>query len=397
MKDLKHLYYFENLLQETNNDLIREASEEGKIAIGNVCSMIPEVLLDIPGCFSVRLRAPHTGSIDMGTYYMTSLLCEYCRAMLERAIEGGYQFLDCVIAPDACAQMNRCVENMDLLKTCGKDKFFITYSDVPMKADETALKHYVKNMRLKALEPLHDVYGIDISDASLIEAVKQHNIISNLITKIGEYRKEENPRITGYEFAVLTIATHCCPKDKLIGKLEETLEELKTRVCNDTKKFRAKVVVVGSEIDDPDFIKLIEDAGALVVADRYCFGSFPGRQEIILNDQEDVLLQICRHYLYEGQCPRYMNTDKIDQRHSYVADLATQFHADGIIYEQLKFCDYWGYERALASHVLRDEYKVPVLSIDRPYVVGASGQLRTRVQAFVESIEIKKIQEGTSK
>ncbi len=394
MKDLKHLYYFENLLQEANNDLVREASQEGKIAVGNVCSMIPEVLLDIPGCFSVRLRAPHTGSIDMGTYYMTSLLCEYCRAMLERAIEGGYQFLDCVIAPDACAQMNRCVENMDLLKTCGKEKFFITYSDVPMKADETALKHYVKNMRLKALEPLRDVFGIDISDTSLRKAVKQHNEMSNLITQIGAYRKEENPRITGYEFAVFTIATHCCPKEKLIAKLEETLEELKTRKSDETKKFRAKVVVVGSEIDDPDFIKLIEDAGALVVADRFCFGSFPGRQEIILNDQEDVLLQICRHYLYEGQCPRYMNTDKINQRHSYVADLARQYHADGIIFEQLKFCDYWGYERALASHVLRDEYNVPVLSIDRPYVVGASGQLRTRVQAFVESIEIKKIQGG---
>lgn len=394
MKDLKHLYYFENLLQDVNNDLVREACLEGKVAVGNVCSLIPEVLLNVPGCFSVRLRAPHTGSMDMGTYYMTSLLCEYCRATLERAIEGGYQFLDCIIAPDACAQMNRCIENMDLLKTCQKEKFFITYSDVPMKADETALKHYVKNMRLKALDPLRETFGIDTSDNALRAAVALHNEVSRLISEIGEYRKEENPRITGYEFAVLTIATHCCPKDKLIDKLAETLEELKTRQSDEGKKFRAKVVLVGSEIDDPDFVKLIEDAGALVVADRYCFGSFPGRQPIELNDTEDVLTQICRHTLYTGQCPRYMNTEKINQRHSYVADLARDFHADGIIYEQMKFCDYWGYERALASHVLRDEYDVPVLSIDRPYVVGAAGQLRTRVQAFVESIEIKKIQEG---
>ena len=64
-------------------------------------------------------------------------------------MEGGYNFLDCIIAPDACAAMNRCVENIDLLKTCEKEKFFITYSDVPMKSDETALKHYVKQMRLR--------------------------------------------------------------------------------------------------------------------------------------------------------------------------------------------------------------------------------------------------------
>lgn len=395
MKDLKHLYYFVNLLEETNNELVREGIAGGDIAIGNVCSLIPEVLLNLPGTFSVRLRAPNTGSIEMGTYYMTSLLCEYCRALLERAIEGGYNFLDCIIAPDACSQMNRAVENMDLLKTNSKDKFFITYADVPMKSDETALKHYVKQMRLKALEPIHKSYGIDISDTSLRKAVELHNKIARLITEIGEFRKEENPPITGYEFAVLTIATYCCPKELLVEKLEETLEEMKERKKDDKVKTRVRVVLVGSEVDDPGFIKLIEDAGALVVADRFCFGSFPGRQEIILNDKEDVLTQICRQYLIWGQCPRFMNTDKIKERQTYVDQLAKDFSADGLIYEQMKFCDYWGYERALGSHVMRDEYKYPVLSIDRPYVVGSSGQLRTRVQAFVESIEMKKLQEVT--
>ena len=393
MKDLKHLYYFENLLQEVNNDLVREATSHGRIAIGNVCSLIPEVLLNLPGCFSVRLRAPHTGSIEMGTYYMTSLLCEYCRALLERSIEGGYQFLDCIIAPDACAQMNRCVENMDLLKTCNKEKFFITYSDVPMKSDESALNHYIKQMRLKTLEPLHDVFGIDTSDEALREAVELHNKIARLITEIGEFRKDEKIKITGYEFSVLTIASYCCPKDLILEKLSETLEEIRTREADEKKQYRARVVLAGSEIDDPDFIKLIEESGALVVADRFCFGSFPGRQEIILNDSEDVLTQICRHYITGGKCPRYMNTEKINERQTYVNELAKYFHADGIIYEQMKFCDYWGYERPFASHVLHDEFNYPVLSVDRPYVVGTSGQLRTRVQAFVESIEIKKLQE----
>ena len=150
--------------------------------------------------------------------------------------------------------------------------------------------------------------------------------------------------------------------------------------------------MVGSEIDDPDLIRLTEEAGALVVADRFCFGSFPGRQQIVLNDDEDALTQICRQYLAWGQCPRFMDTAKIDERKAYVDTLAKDFHADGIVYEQMKFCDYWGYERASASHIMREDFGYPVLSIDVPYAAGNSGQLRTRVQAFVESIEIKKIQ-----
>ena len=105
------------------------------------------------------------------------------------------------------------------------------------------------------------------------------------------YRKEENPRITGYEFHVINLVTYCCPKYLIIDKLRETAEELKTRVPDEKKNYRAKVVVVGSEMDDPDFTKLIEESGALVVADRYCFGSLPGREVIELKDDGTPLLE----------------------------------------------------------------------------------------------------------
>lgn len=105
MKDLKHLLYFENLLQEAHNDLIAQAQNEGKICVAYACENTPEPLLNLPGSFSTRLRAPRTGSMEMATYYMTSFLCEYSRALLERAIEGGYNFADCMITPDGCSMM----------------------------------------------------------------------------------------------------------------------------------------------------------------------------------------------------------------------------------------------------------------------------------------------------
>lgn len=391
MKDLKHIYDLETLLQETYNSLARQARDRGEIAIGSTCSLIPEPLLNLPGCFSVRLRAPRTGSIEMGTYYMTSIMCEACRAILERAIEGGYQFLDCMLTPDSCAQMNRCVENIEHLNLSGREGFFVTYADVPMKSDETALRHYVRQMRQYVLEPLEKRFSIDTSEQALRRAVALHNRISGLLMEIGDFRREENPRITGYEFAVLCLATYCCPKEPLIPILGETLAELRNRQPDQRPGYRAKVVLAGSEIDDPQLIRMIEEAGALVVADRFCLGSFPGREEICLREEEDALTGICRHYMEGGQCPRFMNTEKIRERHAYMNRLAQRFHADGIIYQQIKFCDYWGYERAYASQVMREEYGCPVLSIDRPYAVGNAGQLRTRVQAFVESMEIKKL------
>ena len=395
MRDLKHFYEFEKLLEDANNELVRKAKDAGKICVASVCENIPEPLLNLPGTFSVRLRAPKTGSMEMATYYMTSFLCEYSRALLERAIEGGYNFTDCIIAPDGCTMLNRCVENMELLKTMSKhnDRFFYEFMEIPMKCDDNALNLYMLQCTNHILKPLEKVYGIDVSDAAIRKAVAEHNEICRLIREIGEFRKEEKPRITGYEYHIICLVSYVCPKELLLEPLRETLEELKTREPDD-KKYRARVVFVGSEVDDVDVIKLVEESGAYVCADRFCYGSFPGRDVIPLNDEEPALLQVCRAYMKRGQCPRYMDQPKMVGRRQYVADLAKEYKADGIIYEQMKFCDPWAYERMIGSQVLRNDFGYPVLAIDRPYAIGSSGQMRTRVQAFVESVEIKKLQGG---
>lgn len=394
MKDLKHLYYFEKLLEDANNDLIREAQADGRKCVATLCENVPEPLINLPGIFSARLRAPRTGSIEMATYYLTSFLCEYTRALLERAIEGGYNFADCLIVPDGCSMLNRCVENMELLKTMTKEHFFYDYMEIPMKADDNGLNLYVLQCKNHILKPLSEKFGIDISDGAIRKAVKEHNIVCDLIRQIGEYRKEEKPRISGYEFHIITMATYAAPKDLLIPKLEETLEELKDRQPDEKNPYRIRVAFVGSEVDDVDVVRLIEEGGAYVCVDRFCYGSFPGRDRIELTQDEDALTQVCRQYMYRGQCPRYMNQDKIQERREYVARLAKEYKADGIIYQQIKFCDPWAYERTVGTHVLREDYQYPVLSVDRPYTTGNSGQLRTRVQAFVESVELKKIQGG---
>ena len=391
MKDLKHLIYFESLLENADNELVRKAQEDGGLAMGYTCFHIPEVLLNVDNCFSVRLRAPNTGSIDIATYYMSNYTCEFARALLERAIEGGYQFLDALIGVDACSMMNRSMEHFEILHVNDKPNFFVTHTDMPYKITDYTLDSYIRQMRLRVLDRMTEVFGVDTSDAAIRKAVEEHNEVCRIISEISEMRKADNPVITGYEFHVLNLVTYCCPKALILPYLRETLAELKTRKPDKKSPFRARVAIVGSEIDDPSLTKLIEGCGALVVSDRYCFGSTPGREVIELTEDEDALTQICRHYMEVSECARYISDEKVLQRRVTADRLAKEFKAEGMIYEQMKYCDYWGFERALVSHVMHDEYGWPVLSIDRLYNNGNSGQLRTRVQAFVESLEIKRI------
>ncbi len=83
------------------NELVTQAVNEGKYALGYNCYYIPEVLLNLPGCFSSRLRAPRCTSTDVASYYMTNRTCPYARSLLERAIEGGYNYLNALLARSA--------------------------------------------------------------------------------------------------------------------------------------------------------------------------------------------------------------------------------------------------------------------------------------------------------
>lgn len=403
MKDLKHLIFFENLLQEANNDLVKQAKNEGKFAIGYTCYFMPEVLLDLPGCFSVRLRAPRCTSPDIATYYLSARVCHYARSLMERALEGGYNFLDAQMATETCTATCRFQEHLQQkgldsvedMRIINNDDFFCTFIDVPFKNTEIGYAHYAEQLRAHVLDELRDRLGVDTSDEAILKAVEQHNEVCRLINEIGDYRKLDNPTITGYEFHVITLVSMCCPKELILPYLRETAEEMKTREPDEKKNFRCKVVLAGSENDDPDFTQLIESCGARVVADRYCYGAVESRIPIEIKEGQEPLDAIARHYLRTSNCPRFMPQDEMRARKQRLADLCREYNADGLIVASNKFCEYWSYERVIDTVIMRRDFGIPVCSIEKEYINSASGQLRTRFQAFIESIEIKQIQEGS--
>ena len=163
MKDLKHLIWFEDLLQQANNELVQRAAAEGQLALGYNCYYIPEVLLNLPGCFSSRLRAPNSGTAEIASYYMTNRNCPYVRCILERAIEGGFNYLNALFGAEGCAAMERMEEHFALLKPVKNDRFITTIIDPPMKGDRTSLDYYKAQLKAKVLDALRDSFGVDTS------------------------------------------------------------------------------------------------------------------------------------------------------------------------------------------------------------------------------------------
>ena len=142
-------------------------------------------------------------------------------------------------------------------------------------------------------------------------------------------------------------------------------------------------MIIGSEVDDPEYIQVIEDQGGLVVADSICFGSRTMWTDVDENEK-DPTQALARYYIQERpSCPR-MNGDQ-PRRAEFVRQMIRDFDVEGVIGERLLFCDFWCAEHYMNRLDFKED-GVPFLQVDRDYVSPGKGQLRTRVQAFLETI-----------
>ena len=104
---------------------------------------------------------------------------------------------------------------------------------------------------------------------------------------------------------------------------------------------------------------MLEMCGAYVCADRYCFGSMPGREQIVVGDGETPLHAIARHYLWNNHCPRAMGPQALKERKRYVYEKAREFGAEGVIVESMKFCEYWGLRARAGRYVAHRGLRSP--------------------------------------
>jgi benzoyl-CoA reductase subunit C len=135
-------------------------------------------------------------------------------------------------------------------------------------------------------------------------------------------------------------------------------------------------------MDDPEFLKNVEDLGAIIVSDALCFGT---RNFWDLTDESgDPFEAVVRRYYNHAPCPRMAGQYK--KRLAFVKEQVERANVDGAILEHIKFCDIHGTDNALLKNDL-EKAGVPVIELERQYgPLADAGRIRTRVQAFLERI-----------
>jgi benzoyl-CoA reductase subunit C len=364
---------FRNVIKQPGNNYIDEWVASGKKVVGYYCSYIPEEIFTAAGLLPYRLRG--AGSVDSsdGDAYMSARVCTFVRHTVSLALRGELNFLDGVVLAQNCDHIRRAG---DIFKKKVKLPFY-SFLSIPRIPKERLFDWYLEELkRLKAEVEAH--FKLTISERQLEEAIELHNATRQRVIGLYELRKKQAPPVTGEESLVITIAAHLMPREIYNALMDELLADLsKAKGVTD---YRARVIITGGELDNPEYLAGIEQQGALSVAEAVCFGqrSFG---EAIEAGAGSPLERIARHKFFQTPCARMVEC--FDEQVTMLKDTMKEFQADGIIFQRMKFCDPWASDGHNLYWRMRKE-GIPFLGLEREYGVPATGQVGTRVQAFLE-------------
>jgi benzoyl-CoA reductase/2-hydroxyglutaryl-CoA dehydratase subunit BcrC/BadD/HgdB len=364
------------------NPLIKEGLEDGKKLCGWLCMQAPEEIIEAGGVLPFRVLGDNTKDTSIGDAHLYSNNCPYTRACMATALRGVYKDFDGLIGGNLCDHVRRLADEYKRWVDDGKEMehFFFW---VPFKRHEDAILAY-KNQLVRMKETVEAICGKTITDDDLKTQIEVYDEMRDLFMKLAEYRKQPNPPILGSEFMDVILAAQQSPKAEFNKLLRELVDELKDAPGKNPKGPR--IVIVGSELDDPGFLRVIENAGAQVVGDDLCTGNGYFWNKVRNGNQEEVgdpLYDLAKRYLTGIVCPR-MTPPYV--KHDMIKTMIRTFKADAIIYTVLKFCEphvsHWKPVKGIA-----DEAGLPILWLERDYMAsGAMGQFRTRVEAFMEQM-----------
>ena len=361
---------------KTMNFRLELEKAEGRKIMGYFCSYVPEELIHAAGFIPYRMRAVESAGTKDSSGYFSSTNCSYVRHCFDKALNGKFNFLDGLVFMNGCDHSRRMYDNW---LHAGIKPDFMHFLTVPHILSGMAVDQYTGQLN-KLKSSIENAFQVNITPSALEESVSLYNKKRALLRTISEMRKHDIVPVRGSEFLKIMSATTAIPVEDSITILQDIIKNLDGRSVSSGNDIR--VVFTGCGTEEVEYLELIEDCGASIVADKICLGS-PYYATLVKENTDDPVSALSERYLTNLSCPRMV--DDFRRRIQSIKQTIESFHADALILDKLEFCTYFSGESLLFQKEMK-ELGVPVIALDREFLGGNTGQIKTRVQAFCEKV-----------
>ncbi len=370
------LDWFRKTAVDIENDEIRQFKAQGGKVIGCLDPDTPLEILEAAGAMTYALRGTGTDGTELADAYFKQLTCEYTRAIFNQVLDDQYKFLDGAVFYNNCDHQRRIFDNWQAFL---KDKKAYSFFYMPKQRSERAYGFYRKEIA-GMIAKTEEYFGVKITPEKLQEAIREGNRTRRLVTELYDLRKGEDVYIDGAEIADVLMTIRSVPRKVGNDKMQALIDELKAG--GETVRPKYRLMFATHHADRSDLSEVLESEDAMIVTDSLVAGVWTAKT--LIPEQGDPLENLMHFYFWDRTpMPRVFGTQ--DERLAHYVQVMKEFGAQGIISARVAFCDLWAFEQFMLLDYLKEQ-GVPHLQLEVGYILTGEGQLRTRLQAFLESL-----------
>ncbi|MBI4287856.1 MAG: 2-hydroxyacyl-CoA dehydratase [Chloroflexi bacterium] len=359
-------------LVENRHQYAREWKQRtGGRVLGYFCTYVPEELVYAAGALPVRVLGSHEPQ-DVTERYIGSMYCPFARDVLAQGLQGRYDYLDGVAIAAPCVHMRVAYSSWEShVPTPYK-----YYVNMPGKVQAPEAKAYLAGELALFKKSLEAWVGHPIRNEDLDRSIGVYNTSRHLLRQLYDLRRKPRPPVSGADAMAIVLSSMLMDKAEHNRLLERVIKELPQEGARDG----IRLMLIGSENDDIDMVRLTESLGGLVVVDEHCTGSRYFWNEVA--PDSDRLAAIAARYVDRPPCP--IKDYESRRRWPHIESLARDYGVQGAILLQQKFCDPHEFDIPPLMAMLRERLNIPCLLLETDVTIPA-GQFRTRIEAFLET------------
>lgn len=378
--------YFYTLFEEVyckNRSL-----HNNKLKVGTMCIQIPSEIIYALDAVPIRLCNGFYTDDEIGSDFMPQKSCPLVRAIVGQFSSNNFNDKpDFVYSPTTCDQKTKAGA---IIEAFGHEVVDVDFPRV--KESEISREYFRRSIRNFAID-LSKKSGNKLTKTNLKKSVSKVGYAQSLYHKLCEYRKKNDVVISGNDMFLITNAFFFDAIDSWINAVEKILKECKKRedealfVAN---KISPRVVYTGSPPIFPNYKVplLIEQSDGIIVADETCSANRMFNDRVAVDEWfvNDILDSISDKYLKACTCPIFTkNHDRIRK----IIELVNSFNADGVVCQSFAGCTVYEAEQKSVLEAM-EKAGIPILYIESDYSTSQSGQLSTRIEAFIESLKTRR-------
>lgn len=370
-------------LRGVNSVKIKEAHEAGKKVVGMYCVFSPQEIALAADAISVTLCGTAQAPIEDAEKELPRNLCPLIKSSYGFAITDKcpyFYFSDVLLAETTCDGKKKMYELMGKIKP-------MHIMNLPQTAEGEDSLNLWKNEMVKFKSFLEEKFEVTITDEKLRQAIQLMNRERKAMRELHQLNAHKPAPLTGMDMMLAQwLKGFNVDKEAGIQLIERLIAETKEQMAKGLYAFdenAPRILLTGCPIGSGSekILRILEESGASVVALENCTG-YKGL-DVLVDETKEPITALAEKYLSTPCSCMTNNNGRLD----LIKRLAKEYQVDGVVDLTWQACHTYNIESFTVRNFVRDELNLPFLQVETDYSDSDVGQIKVRVEAFLETME----------